>query len=127
MPSRHGEAGVAKLEAILTALAEAYFFSVATMPPLRWAALSADLPFTTAARGPAAPPRVRLPILVTESHSSDMLRLCVRWLNEVGCVRDVLRKAELYVVVCSWRGCRFLCRLQERLLVDLSRRQNCGR
>jgi hypothetical protein len=66
----------------LTALAEAYFFSVATMPPLRWAALSADLPFTTAARGPAAPPRVRLPILVTDSQSSDML-MVMWWLRGV--------------------------------------------
>jgi hypothetical protein len=51
----------------LTALAVANFFSVAMTAPLRWAALSADLPLTTVSRGPAALPRVRLPILVTSS------------------------------------------------------------
>lgn len=55
---------------IHTALAVAYFFSVATIPPLRCAALSALLPLTTVSRGPAAPPRVRAPILVTLSQSS---------------------------------------------------------
>jgi hypothetical protein len=53
-------------------LADANFFSVATIPPLRWAAFRADFPLTTVSRGPAAPPRVRLPILVTEFQSSDI-------------------------------------------------------
>ena len=62
------------------------FLSVARMAPLRWAAFSAALPLTTVSRGPAAPPRVRAPILVTESQSSDMLKwfvcgekICVVW------------------------------------------------
>lgn len=76
-----GTLGVAKgnfssgfsVSGLLTALAEAYFFSVATIPPLRWAAFRADLPLTTVSRGPEAPPRTRLPILVTEFQSSDIL------------------------------------------------------
>jgi hypothetical protein len=66
---------------IRTALEVANFFSVATMPPLRWAALSALLPLTTVSRGPAGPPRVREPILVTWSQSSlivSVVRLAVR-------------------------------------------------
>jgi hypothetical protein len=69
-------------------LAEAYFFSVATTAPERWAALSADLPLTTVSRGPEAAPRVRLPILVTASQSSDIVvdgvEVVVR--KEVGCI-----------------------------------------
>lgn len=82
------------MSGVLTALAEANFFSVATMPPLRWAAFKADLPLTTVSRGPAAPPRVRLPILVTEFQSSDILKVVLR---------D--RGDEVVVIVCgrlSW-------------------------
>jgi hypothetical protein len=39
------------------------------------------LPLTTVSRGPAAPPRVRLPILVTEFQSSDILN--VDWKSRV--------------------------------------------
>ncbi len=71
-------------------MAEANFFSVATIPPLRWAAFRADLPLTTVSRGPAAPPRVRLPILVTEFQSSDIVN--VVWKGGV---------VEVVVVVCG--------------------------
>lgn len=59
-----------------TALPVANFFSVATMPPLRCAAFKALLPRTTVSRGPAAPPRVFDPILVTVSQSL-ILAVCV--------------------------------------------------
>jgi len=61
-----------------TALAVANFFSVPMMAPLRWAALSALFPLTTVSRGPAAAPRVRDPILVTVSHSSLIVSVCIR-------------------------------------------------
>ena len=55
----------------LTELPAPNFFSVPMTAPVRWAALRALLPRTTVSR--AAPPRVLLPILVTESQSSDMM------------------------------------------------------
>lgn len=51
------------------------FFSVPITAPLRWAALSADFPFTTVSRW-APPPRARLPIFVTLSQSSIARGLC---------------------------------------------------
>lgn len=48
------------------------FFSVARDPPDRFAAFNAALPRTTVSRC-EAPPRALLPILVTESHSSDIV------------------------------------------------------
>jgi hypothetical protein len=79
----------------LTALAEANFFSVAITAPLRCAALSAALPFTTVSRGPAPAPRVRLPILVTWSQSSDMFAVVFGgWV----CVCGGVRKADGVVV-----------------------------
>lgn len=56
-----------------TWFAVANFFSVAMMPPLRCAAFRAALPRTTVSRCWAPGPRVLLPILVTDSQSSDML------------------------------------------------------
>lgn len=94
-----------------TALAEANFFSVATMPPLRWAAFSADLPFTTVSRGPAAPPRVRLPILVTEFQSSDMLKDVIGF-----CGGGESFGVECLGLSCAGGGVRQLCTL--RWLLD---------
>jgi hypothetical protein len=59
---------------IRTALPEAYFFSVATTPPLRCAALRADLPRMTLERGALEPPLTLLPILVMVFQSSDIVR-----------------------------------------------------
>lgn len=59
-----------------TELAEEYFFSVLMAAPDRWAALRADLPRTTVSREPAPGPRTRLPILVCDSQSSDIV-MCV--------------------------------------------------
>lgn len=56
----------------LTWLPVENFFSVARTLPVRMAAFRADLPRTTASLGPV-PPLVLLPILVTESQSSDIL------------------------------------------------------
>lgn len=61
----------------LTALAVAYFFSVVMAEPLLLAALRALWPRSTVSRGPPAPPRVLLPILVTEFQSSDILAAVV--------------------------------------------------
>lgn len=57
-----------------TELAEEYFFSAVT-PPARWAAFRAAFPRTTVSRCEAPGPRARLPILVTASQSSDILKL----------------------------------------------------
>jgi hypothetical protein len=78
----------------LTALADANFFSVAMTAPLRWAALSADLPFTTVSRGPPPAPRVRLPILVTLSQSSDMFAVVCGVEEGWVCVCGGVREAE---------------------------------
>lgn len=59
-----------------TALPTAYFFSVATTAPLRWAAFSALLPRTTVSRCTAPPPRTLLPMRVTESQSSFIFTAC---------------------------------------------------
>jgi len=61
----------------LTALPVAYFFSVPMMAPLRAAAFNAAAPRTTVSRWAPPPPRVLLPILVTDSQSSDMFASCV--------------------------------------------------
>lgn len=58
---------------VLTALAVEYFFSVVMAEPLLLAAFRALWPRSTVSRGPPAPPRVLLPILVTEFQSSDIL------------------------------------------------------
>jgi len=55
------------------------FFSVPTTAPLRCAALSALLPLIVVSRCVAPGPRALLPILVTDSQSSDMMgTVCVR-------------------------------------------------
>ncbi len=63
---------------LLTWLPAWNFFSVPTTTPDRCAALSALLPRTTVSRC-EAPPRVRLPILVTSSQSrlADIFAACV--------------------------------------------------
>jgi hypothetical protein len=53
---------------VLTALPEAYFFSVPITRPERWAAFRALLPLTTVSRG-AGPERCLVPMRVTESQS----------------------------------------------------------
>lgn len=60
----------------LTALPVLNFFSVAIDPPERFAAFRAELPRTTVSRC-EAPLRALLPILVTESHSSDIVKVDV--------------------------------------------------
>ena len=68
----------------LTALAVAYFFSVVMAEPLLLAALRALWPRSTVSRGPPAPPRTLLPILVTEFQSSDILAAVVVVVGEMG-------------------------------------------
>lgn len=58
-----------------------YFFSVPTIAPVRWAALSALLPLMTVSRCAAPPPPALLPILVTWSQS-DMVSDDVRGILE---------------------------------------------
>lgn len=102
---------------VRTALLEAYFFSVETAPARR-AALRPVRPLTTVSRGPPAPPRTRLPILVAVSQSSDIFAIVCG--GVVGC--GVVTVA--FAVGGLWRrrgrlvaeGCR------ESLLV-VSRRQ----
>jgi len=55
-----------------TVLPVAYFFSVPTTAPERWASFSAPLPRMTVSRW-EAPPWVLLPILVTVFQSSAMV------------------------------------------------------
>ena len=55
-------------EKLLTAFPAAYFFSVPTTRPCRWAALSALLPLMTVSRT-TGPPRFLEPMRVTESQS----------------------------------------------------------
>jgi hypothetical protein len=57
----------------LTEFVPPNFFSVAMEAPVRFAAFRADSPRMTFSLGPAAPARTLLPILVTLSHSSDMV------------------------------------------------------
>ncbi len=59
----------------LTVFPVAYFFSVATIAPVRWALFKAPFPRTTVSRW-LEPPPVLLPILVTVSQSSAM---AVNW------------------------------------------------
>lgn len=60
-------------------MAVEYFFSVEMAEPLLLAALRALWPRSTVSRGPPAPPRVLLPILVTEFQSSDILAVVEIW------------------------------------------------
>lgn len=74
---RRGLACVDGMERRTAALAELYFFSVPMTAPDLWAALRADLPRTTVSRSDWPGPRTLLPILVTESQSSDILMYVV--------------------------------------------------
>lgn len=58
----------------LTEFPVANFFSVPMMAPVRWAAFRAPFPRTTVSRW-LEPPPVLLPILVTVSQSSDILKV----------------------------------------------------
>jgi hypothetical protein len=56
-----------------TELPVAYFFSVPTTWPDRWAALRADFPLITVSRGAAPPRRTFLPILTSPVSKSAIL------------------------------------------------------
>lgn len=63
-----------------------YFFSVARIPPDRWAAFKALLPLMTVSRGAAPAPRCLPPILVTESQSLILVVIevvfgCLGWVD----------------------------------------------
>ncbi|KAB8342924.1 hypothetical protein FH972_022521 [Carpinus fangiana] len=81
---------------------EANFFSVASTEPDRWAALSAALPRTTVSRGPAAPPRVLEPILVTESQSSDIVLDVVVVRAVRNCSEAEVWGGVAFHKVCAW-------------------------
>jgi hypothetical protein len=66
-----------------TWLAVENFFSVLMAAPCRRAALSADSPLMTFSLGPAGPARTLLPILVTDSQSSDILSVVVMYMDDV--------------------------------------------
>lgn len=72
---------------LLTVLPVAYFFSVATIVPARWAWFRAPLPRTTVSRCEDPPP-VLLPIFVTVSQSSDMAALLDEFEIEVGWIDE---------------------------------------
>ena len=67
--------GAGENEEGLTTLPVVNFFSVPTTAPERCAAFKAAAPRTTVSRCDAPAPRVRLPILVTVSQSSDMVAM----------------------------------------------------
>lgn len=105
---------------ILTALPVWNFFSVATMAPLRWAAFRAADPRTTVSRWAAPAPRVRLPILVTESQSSDIMTLAV--FGVVG--GGVARALEMMLRRLVWLGLLgvVVCGMGSKMVVVLLRR-----
>lgn len=71
----------------------AYFFSVPTTAPERWAWFRAPLPRMTVSRC-EAPPRVLLPILVTVSQSSAMVSR-VSMVGRDVALRDLMKSTEI--------------------------------
>lgn len=84
--------------------------------PERWAALSADLPFTTVSRC-APPPRARLPILVTVSQSSMLVVMCRE--EDENVVVDAEERRSGIDAECLWWTCG--CGLKEGLLTEYHR------
>lgn len=125
MPLRESEAGAAKLGWLLTALAEAYFFSVATMPPERWSCVERGfaLDDSRAGSGRAASSAAAdlgngIPLFTHVESVYGVVKLGVCW----GCVRDVWWKAEWWLS-CAAGGAIASYINGECLLADLSRRR----